>query len=198
MWPFFSFGPYFPGLRYWLIWSIYTAITRSQLGRDLMEDEGKQEEKFEFTPEGEALGYISLDQARVLAMGSAREAPGGYGRRFRNVPMAFDVAEAEETEDYYVITLSYCPQGEFAGRPGQEQFFIEKEGTVAHRQVLSLPSRARWWRSPVGLVSVGIVVVVAVAVGGLIASIVWGESDDGAPLAAASPTRTPESLRCRA
>ena len=43
-----------------------------------------------------------------------------------------------------------------------------------------------------GLVSVGIVVVVAVAVGGLIASIVWGESDDAAPLAAASPTSTPE------
>ena len=40
---------------------------------------GKQEEeKFDFTREGEALGYISLDQARVLAMRTAREAPGDY------------------------------------------------------------------------------------------------------------------------
>ena len=59
----------------------------------MVEEEGKKEEdKFEFTPEGEAVAYISLDQARVLAMRTAREAPGGYGRRFRNVPMAFEVA----------------------------------------------------------------------------------------------------------
>ena len=36
----------------------------------------KEEEKFDFTPEGEALGYISLDQARVFAMRNARENPG--------------------------------------------------------------------------------------------------------------------------
>ena len=38
---------------------------------------------------GEVLGYISLDQARVLAMRTAREIQGAYGRRFRNSPMAF-------------------------------------------------------------------------------------------------------------
>ena len=66
----------------------------------------KEEEKFEFTPEGEALDYISLDQARILAMRTAREAPGDYGRRFRNVSMAFELVEANETEDYYEVTLS--------------------------------------------------------------------------------------------
>ena len=30
------------------------------------------------------MGYISLDQARVLAMQVARESPGNYGRRLRN------------------------------------------------------------------------------------------------------------------
>ena len=35
-----------------------------------MAEEGKEEEKQEFTPEGETLGYISLDQARVLAIAS--------------------------------------------------------------------------------------------------------------------------------
>ena len=52
----------------------------------MAEDEGKQEEKFEFTTEGEALGYISLDQAQVLAMRTAREAPGVYGTTYRDSP----------------------------------------------------------------------------------------------------------------
>jgi len=107
----------------------------------MAEDEGKKnEEKFEFTHEGEVLGYISLDQARVLAMRTAREAPGNYGPNFRDAIMAFEINEEADTEDHYVITLSYRPQGDFTGSQGQEQFFIQKEGIVAHRQVLSLPA----------------------------------------------------------
>ena len=83
----------------------------------------KEEEKFEFDAAGEALGYISLDQARLLAMSTARESPGDYGRRFRNVPMALEVVTATEEEDSYTITLSFRPQGQFSGTPRQEQFF---------------------------------------------------------------------------
>ena len=100
----------------------------------MAEEQGKPEEKVEFTREGETLGYISLDQARVLAMRTARETPGAYGRRYRANPMAFEVVEGTETEDHYIITLSLRPQGAFTGTPGQEQFFIEKEGGVAHRE----------------------------------------------------------------
>ena len=32
----------------------------------------KEEEEFEFTPEGEALGYMSLDQVLLSAMRTAR------------------------------------------------------------------------------------------------------------------------------
>tara|TARA_Y100001001_G_C7783877_1_gene230006 strand:+ start:200 stop:409 length:210 start_codon:yes stop_codon:yes gene_type:complete len=40
----------------------------------MAQDEGKtEEEKFDFTSEREVLGYISLDQARVLAVQHARE-----------------------------------------------------------------------------------------------------------------------------
>ena len=46
----------------------------------MAEEEGKkEEEKLEFTPEGETLGYISLDQARVLAVQHARENRDFYG-----------------------------------------------------------------------------------------------------------------------
>ena len=82
----------------------------------MAEDQGKkEEEKFEFDSAGQALGYISLDQARILAMRTAREAPGDYGRRFRNVPMAFEAVEDNETEDHYRVTLSFRPQGQCTG-----------------------------------------------------------------------------------
>ena len=106
------------------------------------EDEGKTDY---FTPEGEAVGYVSSDQASVLAIHTAREIPGDYGRQFEGIPMAFEVLREVQREDHYVITLSFRPQGDFGGTPGQEEFFIEKEGTVVHRQILSLP-RLRGWR----------------------------------------------------
>ncbi|MCI0779678.1 MAG: hypothetical protein J4N93_00160 [Chloroflexi bacterium] len=184
------------------------------------DQEKKDEEKFEFTAEGEALGYISLDQARVLAMRTAREAPGVYGRRFRNVRMAFEVAAEEETEDHYVVTLSFRPQGTFAGTPGQEQFFIGKEGAVEHRQVLDVP-RVAGRRFPlipaaVGLVGVAVAVVaVVVVVGGFGGGGDVGNEPDGttavaipppgsvataaavqsvSPARAPGPTRTPQAV----
>ena len=152
----------------------------------MAEDEGKQEEKFDFTREGEALGYISLDQARVLAMRTAREAPGAYGRRFQDVPMAFEVADEDETEDHYVLTLSFRPEGAFTGAQGQEQFFIEKEGNVAVRQVLSLPAAVGGRRFPVIPAAIGLaVVVIAVVIGVVFAT--RGGSVDGEPTALVTP-----------
>ena len=72
-------------------------------------------------------------------MQTAGETPGNYGSQYQGVPMVFQEMEDTETEDHYTITLSFRPQGDFSGTPGQEQFFIQKEGTVALRQVLSLP-----------------------------------------------------------
>ena len=140
------------------------------------EEGNKEEEKLEFDSAGQALGYISLAQARLLAMQTARETPGDYGGRFSSVSMAFEITESAEDEDYYNITLSFRPQGDFSGRPGREQFFIEKEGAIAHRQVLALPRLGR--RFPVipvaiGLAVAGVVAVIAaLAVGGL------GRGDD--------------------
>ena len=155
----------------------------------MAEEEGKkEEEKLEFTPEGETLGYISLDQARIFAMRTARELPGEYGRRFRNVPLAFDVVETNETEDYYEVTLSLRPQGEFTGTAGREQFFIEKVGGIAHRQVLALPMTRRGF--PMVPAAIGLaVVVVAVAV-----VFVTGSGGDGGETSVPSwPWPTPSS-----
>ena len=123
----------------------------------MAEDQGKEEEKFDFTGEGEVVDYISLAQARLLAMQTARETPGEYGSQYQGVSMAFESVQDSENEDYYVVTLSFRPQGDFSGIPGQEQFFIEKEGTVAHRQVLYEPRQRS--RLPVLPVAIGVVIV---------------------------------------
>ena len=150
----------------------------------MVEDQGKQEEeKFDFTREGEALGYISLDQARVLAMRTASEAPGAYGPAYQDVPMAFEVVEAEETEDHYVISITFRPQGTFSGIPGREQFFIEKERVIALRQVLIVPALRR--RFPVLPTAVGLAVVAVIAVGVVFAV---GGFDGGSAGAAAPPS----------
>ena len=159
----------------------------------MVEQEGKKkEEKFEFDSAGEALGYISLEQARVVAMQTARDDPGEYGPRFEGVSMVFDPVEQEEGEDYYVITMSFRPAGEFRGKLGQEQFFIEKQGGVAYRQVLGLPSREGGLRLPVvpiialTVVVIGAVVWVVFVVGGL-----GGSGDAEVPVAKSVSTNTP-------
>ena len=154
-----------------------------------MVEEGGKKEEFDWS--GEARGYISLDQARILAMRTSSETPGQYGRSFAGIPMAFEVVGEDETEDHYVITLSFRPQGQFDGTPGQERFFIEKEGEVAHRQVLSLPIQAESRGLPIIPIAAGLVVVAAIAVGVMFVLRISSSGDDqvGA-LASTGPTAT--------
>ena len=51
----------------------------------MAEYQGKEEEKFEFTCEGEAVNYISLAQARLLAIRTAKDPPGEYGSQYRGI-----------------------------------------------------------------------------------------------------------------
>ena len=58
----------------------------------MAEDEGKkEEEKFEFAVEGEALGYISLDQARVLVIQHALDNTDFYGPSYSQVSLVWEV-----------------------------------------------------------------------------------------------------------
>lgn len=109
------------------------------------DDSKKEEEKFEFTPEGEVIGYISLDQARVLAIQHARDNRDFYGRRYLRRELAWEVVATEETEDYYDIHLTYRPARGFTGKPGTEQFTIDKAGPISLRQILSEPRPDRRW-----------------------------------------------------
>ena len=66
------------------------------------EDEGK---KFAFDSAGEAVGYISLEQARILAARHARENTDFYGRRYSGRGLGWEVVGQEEGEEYYFIRL---------------------------------------------------------------------------------------------
>lgn len=158
--------------------------------KSMAEEEGKKDE-FDFDAAGEALGYISLEQARVVAMRTARDEPGNYGRTLTGTGMAYQLVEQENGEDYYVITLSFRPEGDFVGTEGQEQFFIEKKGTVAYRQVLSLPKNAETRRIPVILNAIGLVVFIGAAIAiALAAGIFGGGQEDPnvyVPLAKSTP-----------
>ena len=68
------------------------------------ENDKKEEEKFELDSAGQALAYISLDQARVLAMEHARDNTGFYGRRYRRRELAWEVVSQESIGEY-----SDCP-----------------------------------------------------------------------------------------
>ena len=110
-----------------------------------MENDGPHNDadKVEFTPEGEALGYISLDQAQVLALREASRDSEFYGPDYSGVELARDAISAEEGEDYYRIRLSFSPLQEFDGRPGVELFTIDKLGNVESRRILSYPRAGR-------------------------------------------------------
>ena len=157
----------------------------------MVENQGDKEEKFDFDSAGEALGYISMEQARLLAMRTAGDNPGNYGRRFQGMRMVFDAVEEEDGEDYYVVTLSFRPEGNFSGKPGVEQFFIEKEGTIVRRQVRGLPTQGGWRRFGVVPIGVGVVAVAVAAVIGVALASGGGPDEPVTPTAVVIPTKTP-------
>ena len=107
----------------------------------MAEDQGNQEEeKFDFTGEGEAVDYISLEQARVLAIRHARDNPDFYGASYSGINLVWEAISLEEGEDYYDIKLSFRPAGRFRGDPGIEQFTIDKTGNIEIRQMLDEPT----------------------------------------------------------
>ena len=94
---------------------------------------GNQEERSDFNPAGEARGYISLDQARSLALQHARDNREFYGR-YAEQELSWDIISAYETENYYQVRLSYHPQGNFR-TAGAEQFNIVKTGEIESRHI---------------------------------------------------------------
>ena len=149
----------------------------------MVEDASKNDqEKLEFDSTGQALAYISLDQARVSALRHARDNRSFYGRRYARRDLVWEVVGAEETEDYYEVKLSYRPARGFRGRPGVEQFTIDKTGPIEFRQILEEPVEPRGLKRRSNLVA--LVVLVGLAAAAAIVIFVLGppEEDPAPPL----------------
>ena len=168
----------------------------------MAENQGNKEDKFDqFTAAGETLGYITLEQARVLAIQHARDNTDFYGPRYARVTLVWEVTSQEAGEDFYDIRLSFRPAGRFRGDPGIEQLIIDKTGNIQLRQILDEPSelgpqvgrRPRWLlTSAVRVVVAGVVAVVGLVTSGVLPG--GGQDPTPTPLpiaAAISPTQSP-------
>ena len=58
--------------------------------RGNLDPEGKNEDSFEFASAGETIEYISMAQARLLAMRASREEPGNYGSEYQEEGVKHD------------------------------------------------------------------------------------------------------------
>ena len=138
----------------------------------MAQEEGKKDDEFRFTREGEAADWITLEQARVLAIEHARDNTGFYGPRYRFINLVWEVVSQEEGEDYYDIRLSFRPAGSYSGQAGVEQFIMEKTGAIRVHQILGdpteLPRSSRKWPLALLLAAVGLVIVAAVGVGAVL------------------------------
>ena len=113
---------------------------------------------------GSTVSDIPISQARVMAVRTA-QASGERRLGFLRRRMLFEVLSDHEDEDSYTIVLSFHPQGEFEGTPGQERFKFSKAGRFQDREVLSQPKyskRIRIKRKTVMWGAVGVLAVIVI------------------------------------
>ena len=126
----------------------------------MVEDRHNRDEtKLDFDSAGEVVAYISLDQARVLALQHARDNRDFYGC-YGDMDLVWEVLGAEETEDFYEVRLSYRPAGNFR-YAGIEQVTIDKTGAIEFRQIVNPPQTSH--RVPY-LIGAAFVLVAAAAI----------------------------------
>ena len=123
------------------------------------QDAREHDEGIEPESPRESTRHISPAQARSLAIQTARETPGNYGRRFRRSRMDLQITELQEDEANYTITMSFRPEGPSSRILGLETFYITKEGDVVHREIANFPGRIKNWLPIVVMVSLGILAI---------------------------------------
>jgi len=105
------------------------------------EDKGKEEEKFDFTSDGEDIRYISLDQALLQARQQAQEDGERYRVRLGWDEIVWSEISSEEREDTFRILLQFRRPGRgiSESQTGEEEFFFDQTGELVFRQVLAWP-----------------------------------------------------------
>ncbi len=102
------------------------------------------DKKEEFDSTGEAIGYISLDQAILQARRLARQDENRYQNRLGWDEIAWVESSAEQREDSYRVVLQFKrpSPGPQEGKMGEEEFIFGLTGVLEERQVLLWPADA--------------------------------------------------------
>ena len=160
------------------------------------EDAREHEEGIQSEPPREAIPHISPREARTLAIQTARETPGNYGRRNRRSRMDLRITELQEDEANYTITISFRPEGPSSRILGLETFYISKEGDVVHREIVKFPGAIRRWLPIVAMVFLGMLAVGGPIVVSIVLSARGGadEQDDITAGIAIEPDRVTPSV----
>jgi len=150
----------------------------------------KNDNNRELDASGQPVPRISIDQAVRMAFQYARENREFYGRHSGS-DLVWWFVSADETDDHYVVRLSYSTGGS-RGRLGVEQFTIDKSGQNAFRRLVRQPRSVWPWRILAG--SAGVLAVALAAVGVLLGSGILSTSP-GSPVttATSSPATAPTS-----
>ena len=106
---------------------------------------GIEKKKEEFDSAGEAIGYISLDQAILHARRLARRDEDRHRERLGWREIVWTEANAERREDSYRVVLRFKrpAPGLREEQMGEEEFIFGLTGDLEERQVLVWPAEGR-------------------------------------------------------
>jgi monovalent cation:H+ antiporter-2, CPA2 family len=91
---------------------------------------------------GEVSGpAVSLGQAEIVALSTVSKARSPYKGHLREKDLVWDIKESVQAQDYYKITLTFRESSAAAEDVGEEQLYIDQQGKVRLRQILSWPSQ---------------------------------------------------------
>lgn len=109
-----------------------------------MEAGEKKEEKFGFDLAGEALAYISLDQAVLLARQMSRDNEQLYRQRLGWEEIVWLEISSNQREDSCRVVLQFRRPGRglTEEQTGEEEFVFDLTGQLRFRQVLAWPEDA--------------------------------------------------------
>ena len=129
--------------------SLKEELTKAREAASSAPDVGEIEAKIRADIEAEVraevqkdVNRISLERARLVVVQHAGQNRDVYGT-YASEALVWEVASAEEQEEFFYVKLNYKPFGRFDGTPGLEEFIVEKDGTITFRQVLSEPDSTK-------------------------------------------------------
>ena len=92
---------------------------------------------------GVATAALTSDDAGRIALAVASQDLSPYQRRLRNRELAWDIKEILEVQGCFRVTLAFRVAGSAPEDAGEEELYLDPQGTVRVRQILKWPAPSR-------------------------------------------------------